>query len=327
MRALRVKGECLLKLKEFEQAKTIYREVLAERDIPWAKIGLGKTLFSLLDYEPATKLFKELIQEQPNVVESYDWLSRIEVAQGIPRQAQDTLEEAVSRSPKAVLRQMRRAQLALSNRSYLVSESAYRKSIKLANNSCYNSPNNYFQYVRTLLVKIDRQRSRICRDAYSQARLFLTRVRKEFEGDPIVEFRATMLESLVYYTHGDISASEREIKRASYLFSVFDRATKTRLAEEYISGLTLINRIEACEEFIGNIHKNAEYQDLSTRLQQRVQDGKQRMHCENLNNEAMELYKKGQIMNAYEKFTKNTRTFNGYYSDCFDHSNGAIISD
>ena len=99
-------------------------------------------------------MFRELIVEQPNVVESYDWLARVQKAQKLPREAQDTLELAVSKSPKAVLRQLALARIALTNRSYLVAEDAFRRSIVLASNSCYQSPEIYLQYVRTLLVKV-----------------------------------------------------------------------------------------------------------------------------------------------------------------------------
>ncbi|MBL4681527.1 MAG: response regulator [Pseudomonadales bacterium] len=308
MRALRVKGECLFKTKRFEEAKALYSLVLEEKQVPWAKIGLGKSLFSLKEYEPAKVLFSELIQEQPNVVESYDWLSKIEVAQQKPREAQDTLEKAVSRSPKAVLRQMQLARLALSNRSYLVAEKSFKKSIKLANNSCYNTPNNYLQYIRTLLVKIDRYKSQISRDAFNEAKIFLGRLRKEFEKDALVEFRALMLEALVYFTYGDSVESDKMADRASSLYGAFERDTKVKLAEEYISGLTLVGRIEECQAFIHNMQKKANHPDLANRLLMRVKEGKQRIHCENLNSEAMSLYDKGQIIGAYEKFSEAAET-------------------
>jgi CheY-like chemotaxis protein len=309
MRARRIKGECLLKQEEYAAAKDLYLKVMKEREIPWAKIGLGKSLIHLKEFEAAKTLFRELIKEQPNVVESYDWLSKIEVAQKKPREAQDTLEEAVSRSPKAVLRQMQLARLALSNRSYLVAEKSYRKSIKLASNSCYNSPNNYLQYIRTLLVKIDRFNSRVSRDAFNEARIYLGRLRKEFEKDAVIEFRATMLESLVLFTHGDLAESTKTSNRANALFKYFDRNVKIKLAEEYISGLTLVGRFEECQVFIHNMQKSENHPELANRLLLRVKEGKQRAYCEKLNNEAVELYKRGRIIDAYEKFSEATSTF------------------
>ena len=65
---------------------------MKEREIPWAKIVLGKSLISLKEFDAAKTIFRELIKEQPNVVESYDWLSQIEVSEKKPREAQDTLE-------------------------------------------------------------------------------------------------------------------------------------------------------------------------------------------------------------------------------------------
>jgi len=49
--------------------------------------------------------------------------------------------------------------------------------------------------------------------------------------------------------------------------------------------------------------------ELANRLLLRVKEGKQRVHCEQLNSEAMDLYERGQIIEAYEKFSEATSTF------------------
>ena len=92
---------------------------------------------------------------------------------------------------------MELARLAMFNSSYLVAEKAFRRSIVLGSNSCYHSPENYLQYVRSLLVKIDTTKSKLSSDAFQEARLFLGRMRKEFTRDRVIQVRSTWLESLV----------------------------------------------------------------------------------------------------------------------------------
>lgn len=308
MRAYRIKGECLLAQHRFTEAKALFTKVLAEREVPWAKISLGKSLYFLKDHELAAGLFRELILEQPNVVESYDWLAKIQKAQKLPRQAQETLERAILKSPKAVLRQMELAKVALSNHSYLVAEKAYRKCIVLAANSCYHLPELYLQYVRTLLVKIDHTPASVCTDAYREANLFLTRLRKEFPNDAQVNFRSKMLEALVHFTRGKQTESDELIDAANRAYRVLDADTRETLATEYISGLSLVGRIEDCQDFIHELQKTSDNPELANRLLHRVKEGKRRLASEALNNEATELYRKGQIMDAHIKFKEAAST-------------------
>ncbi|MFT4634009.1 MAG: DNA-binding response OmpR family regulator, partial [Crocinitomicaceae bacterium] len=194
MRVLRIRAECLLGLKEFTQAKQQYEAVLAERDIAWAQMGLGRAEFELGQYDVAEALLRNLLKAQPNLVECYDWLARVQVAQSRSREAQNTLEEATTRSPKAVLRQMELARLAFSNGSYQVAEKAYQRSIKLANDSCYRSADNFLHYVEALMVKVDTTKSRTSLSAFAEALACLKRLRKEFAGNALVDFRGVMLQ-------------------------------------------------------------------------------------------------------------------------------------
>jgi len=50
MRAMRIKGEYLLKQKKYAGTKDLFIDVMKEREIPWAKIGLGKSLISLKEF-------------------------------------------------------------------------------------------------------------------------------------------------------------------------------------------------------------------------------------------------------------------------------------
>ena len=149
-------------------------------------------------------------------------------------------------------------------------------------------------------MKIDRNNSRVNRDAFNEARIFLGRLRKEFENDSVVEFRATILESLVLFTHGDLAESTKITNRGNSIFKCFDRNVKVRLVEEHISGLTLVGRFEECQTFIHYMQENENHPELENRLLLRVKEGKQRVYCENLNTAANFL-----AFNRYED--KRTR--------------------
>lgn len=304
MRALRVKSECHLRLKEYELARTVYEGVIAERDIPWAQIGLGKAEFFLDNFAHAEAIFKKLIEQQPSVVESYDWLAKTQLAQGEPRLAQDTIELATVRSPKAVLRQMELAKLALSNRSYLVAEKAYRKAILLANDSVYRSPENFLQYVRALLVKIDGKGGKLSNAAFDEAVLFLQRLRKEFKGSKLVDFRATMLECLVEHNNRRAAASATSLARSEGMFEQLSEKSRQAFADEFVTTLAMTGHADRARHFIAGYAAEVQDLDLVHHLEKRVESSERRLFSEAVNEEAMALYQRGQVTEAYVKFSE-----------------------
>lgn len=308
-RALRLKGEALLTLKRYAEAISLFKKVLQDRELAWAKIGLGRALYLTDVPEEAALIFEELIKAQPNVVESYDWLAKIQIKQGQPRVAQDTLEAAVNRSPKAVLRQLELARVATRNHSYLVAEKAYRKVIVQASESCYHAPEHYLQYVRALLVKIDGEGSILERDAFKEAQLFLSRLRKEFPSQPAVDFRANLLDALVNFRHGNKDASDSLIRRAEAILEKFAVVQRLIFAEEFIGTLSLVERFDEAEAFVHELQKISDKPELANRLRQRIQEGKARQVSEALNREALSLYERGQILEAQTKFRKAAESF------------------
>lgn len=301
-RAIRLKGESLLALERYADAISLFQDVLQERDLAWAKIGLGRALYLTDVLEEAASIFAELIKDQPNVVESYDWLAKIQIKQGQARVAQDTLEAAVNRSPKAVLRQLELARIATSNKSYMVAEKAYRKVIVQASDSCYHAPEHYLQYVRTLLVKIDGGESHVARDAFKEAQLFLDRLRKEFPKQPVIDFRANLLEALVCFRNGNKGNSEDLFRRAESLLKTFSAEQKLAQAEEFIGTMSLLERFDEAETFVHELQKTSNEPQLANRLRQRIQEGRTRQVSEAINAEAINLFQRGQIMEARGKF-------------------------
>jgi CheY-like chemotaxis protein len=304
MRAHRIQAECFMAIEAFEKALKVYTAISRERGLPWAKIGKGKALFYLNRHPEAEGIFQELIVEQPNVIESYDWLARILAADKKYKAAQATLMEATVRSPKAVLRQMELARLAMFNNSYLIAEKAFRKAIVLGSHSCYNSPENYLQYVRSLLVKIDLSKSKLSSDAFQEARLFLKRMRKEFSKDPIVLVRSTWLESLVCSGYGALDERDELLKKATGVYDAFEEKLQISFADEYVQTLCSQGLMAEAEKFTTEFVAEFDHPLLNERLLQRLEEGKERLVAERISEEAINLYSRGALVEAYTKFSE-----------------------
>ncbi|MGL6070800.1 response regulator, partial [Craterilacuibacter sp.] len=102
---MRLKGSLSLKIGDWDSAKKLYVEVLRLKPLPWAKLGLGKALTGLKSYDEARLLFEEVLQDNDRVMEAYDWLAKLYLANHEGERAQASLQQATRLSPAVVRRQ------------------------------------------------------------------------------------------------------------------------------------------------------------------------------------------------------------------------------
>ncbi|NMG44909.1 response regulator [Aromatoleum toluvorans] len=111
---LRLQAELHAALTQPEQAEAIYREILATKAVPWARLGQAKMLFAKKDYAAAEEILSALVAENSRYVDAYDWLARTREETGRIQEARDVLASAVALSPHRLkrLRHLGNVQLA-----------------------------------------------------------------------------------------------------------------------------------------------------------------------------------------------------------------------
>lgn len=147
---LQIQAEMNLRLFNFKKAEDIYKGVLAERPVIWAKLGLGKTQVAKKEYEAAERNLKDVIEVNNRYVEAHDLLADTYLARGDHLKAQAAMQQAADVSPKSVMRQRRLAALAKLNEDTEAVLKASRQAIRVARNSCYEATEDYFSLAREL---------------------------------------------------------------------------------------------------------------------------------------------------------------------------------
>ena len=94
-RCYRLMSSCFYKKHKFAQAKKVYEEVLEEREVEWAAIGLGKSMIALNELDDAEAVFNKLSDNGSLCLEVYDCLADIKTRQGDVEEAQRILERAI----------------------------------------------------------------------------------------------------------------------------------------------------------------------------------------------------------------------------------------
>ncbi len=184
---LRLKADLCASIADYTEAIAVYEKVLSIRDIPWAKLGLGKMAFYTEDYNRAKMIFQSLLEENNMYIEAYDWLSKTFIELKLYKDAQHVLMNAAEISPYSIFRQKSIAKLSYNNNDYDTSEKTYKEAIQLGKYSYFKSPSDYSGLA---LVLVDKKKPEHALDVIKD-------IRNEFNNSPDVSFQASALEGII----------------------------------------------------------------------------------------------------------------------------------
>lgn len=139
---LRLKAEALLRSGDLDEAGELCTGVLNERELPWARVALGRARYQAGDLRQARQHFARVVEQTPTVMEAYDWLARVDAEQGDARAAQRVLAQALGLSPNSIRRQQRVGDLARRNGDFATAEKAYRRALAMGEDSCFARPDD-----------------------------------------------------------------------------------------------------------------------------------------------------------------------------------------
>lgn len=247
----RIKTSTLLTMGRYDRAQQEFELILAKRDIPWAKTGLGKAAFYKGEHARAQQLFREVINENPAYLEAHDWLAKSYEAAGELEEAQRALVRCTELSPNSVIRQKNLGELAHKRGDLEIAENAFRKTIKLGQFSIHKTPLAYLG-----LAKICSEN-----DNPAEALQILKDTCKEFESAE-TSFHAKVVEGMVYSKSGDLANAGKISREVAELVKADDGHRASSVMLEAAQMFLATGNKEAAEDIartiIKNNHENAE---------------------------------------------------------------------
>jgi DNA-binding NarL/FixJ family response regulator len=153
--ALRLRAELHMFLGEPDQAEPIYRTLADEKAIPWARLGLAKTLYVRDRFDEAQGILTDLVGANKNFIDAYDWLARTHSALGELDKSQEVLAEAVTVSPHVVRRLRTLGETALAAGDVETAEKSMRAVVTKAKYSEFRDPEDHVKLVKALVFKGD----------------------------------------------------------------------------------------------------------------------------------------------------------------------------
>ncbi len=145
-------GQLYLQLGDHTRAEALYRDVLEMRQLDWAQLGMARVKKMQGDLIGAQQWLEEVIDNNPLFMKAYDLQADIYREQQANEQLQRILAKAVDISPLSILRQQRLGDVAMENNDLQVAASAYRRTVKLGENSCFDRVANHLGFARATLA-------------------------------------------------------------------------------------------------------------------------------------------------------------------------------
>ena len=205
---MRVKADLCLKAGNTKCSAEIYERILAMREVPWAKLGIGKVLFQRKQYQEAAEIFRDLSNTNPELTASLDWLARCYQMMDEKEKAKETLQSALELSPRVIRRQQAFGDLSLQTGDYANAESAFAQAAKLGKNSVHNNPQIYNSLAR----------SQSFQEKHDAALQSVGNIKKVFGKEQNAEIFAAAGEAMVYHHQGDQEKSAKALDKASQLY-------------------------------------------------------------------------------------------------------------
>ncbi|MBU1692124.1 MAG: response regulator [Gammaproteobacteria bacterium] len=209
---MRLKAEICLLLGDYGIAGKLYEQILAIREIPWARMGLAKSMFHQNNFGAAVETFKKVTESTPNYMEAYDWLAKSYSAAGDEEAAQQTLMAAAEKSPRMLARRKTLGEIAYRNDDLETAQDSYEAILEFGKNSALTSPEDYANLSR---VYIDQGKC-------DQAMTVMKDARKTFKNSPESLLHGAVMDSLAYQKSGNTEAAEEALKQALEHFEACD---------------------------------------------------------------------------------------------------------
>ena len=204
-RCYRIMGSCFYKKHKYAQSKKVYQDILAERELDWAAIGLGKSMMALNELDDAENIFEKLIDDGCLCLEIYDNLAEVKLRKGDADAAQKLLQKAIDISPNAIIRQEKLADICEDNLDWSQAETSRRKVVRLGNNSVYETPENHFKLARCMTAEISQTQDN---SKVKEVEEVLRKVKRKYKDQDNVTLQSDIIEANVYASAGDTKKSQ-----------------------------------------------------------------------------------------------------------------------
>ncbi|MCL2658291.1 MAG: response regulator [Betaproteobacteria bacterium] len=306
----RQRAELLVSIGQIAEAQALYSQVLRERPVPWAQLGLAKTQFLTKNFEQAELQLKALLEANAFFLDSYDWLARTQEAKGDPSAAREALAQATKVSPHVTRRLRRLGELELELGECADAEKTLTDLVEQTRYSGFRDPEDYLRLVKAQLGA----------GATERAETAIRDLDRSMRG-PKAELCKSLSQALLHAQKGNEHQAAEAAERAAGLFD--DTLELTLTLKKDLTRACLTHKLEEqATDVVMNILRNTsddavaqDIQKMFGELGQRelgeVIATRQRTEVKNMMATGAELAQKGDFSGAVEHMAEAAQRMPG----------------
>lgn len=146
---LKMRGECLISLFEYEEAESYYRSLLTEHKHSWVYLGFVRALLKQNKKDEVNDLIETLTHKSETRFAAYDMLAQYYVDNEDYPTAFEQIKKAAALSPRNIARNRKVWDLARLNHDQRAQYEATINMAKYAKNSIHDSPELLLNVIRS----------------------------------------------------------------------------------------------------------------------------------------------------------------------------------
>ena len=300
--ALRFKGELLVTLGRFEEAEALYQQVITLRAVPWARLGLARSLHLQKKDEAAEAELRDVLEKSPEMVAAYDLLSDVCLSKNDTAGAQGALEQGVSISSKTVRRQQKLGEMAHANGDLETARTAFSNALDKGRHSIFITPADVGNLCRVQLEQGDRE----------AAETTLKKNKNTLQSSPEGKLVAAVTHGMVHTRAGKLQEAEKMLDAATELRAAGTRGDAQMMLD--MAGVCMASgRFDEADGIVAEVAKNAHDSEALLSKARRIYEEAGRTEAgtgvlasatsgvRKLNNEGVVLAQRGDFKTAIEK--------------------------
>ena len=290
---LKLQAECHIRMGEMDKARSLYQQMLVQREVSWAQLGLGNCQLAMGDYGGTIETMTALIKSNPNALEAYDRMAEALQAQGHIADALKIVQDACKISPNSMQRQRLLGQLSTAYQDWDNAAKAYREAISLGRESILKTPDDYLHMFRAMLESMKKSRETGPVKVSKELPTYLRQLSTAFPSEPQVKITCQL-----YKTTSDCLAGLAEDKADKAFAAVKDAITQLpEPPKPYVSEhLALCHQILPEQDALAQLHYQINGKDTALATDTDVE--KSSVH----NKRGLLLYKDKRYQEALKQF-------------------------
>ena len=307
-------GQLYLQIGEYSQAEQVYRDVLDLRQLDWAQVGVARTKKAQGEYLAAHQWLEEAIATNPLCMKAYDVKAEIYHEQQRHHELQSVLEKAVDISPLSILRQQYLGDTASLNNDSLIAAQAYRRAVRLGENSCYDRVEDYTGLARATIA-LHKHSVIKAKPFLRDAQKALTELEQRFNKSLNTKTEVQLLEAQLFNCNGEHKKAEEYLQLARTEMLKDDNSTNHNLDTEIelVSALFALGKKAAGDALVNSLLQRytgceQELQKLDRVLEEPASE-KNRSLVVSINKKGITFYKESKFDAAIECFNNALQSF------------------